>query len=261
MNEEERSVLSLAEQQYGVVTRRQALKLGMTERQIDRRLAAERLEMVHPGVYRIPGSARNAHQANLAACFWPGKDAALSHGAAGELLHLDGVSSTAAHVTIADRGRHRKANGVVVHRSAALPRVDRAVVDRIPCTSATRTLIDLAAMLDDEPLEVAFESARRMGLTSPEYLARPHERLGGRGRAGSSRIARLLAQQRPGERAAECDGFESHGHRLQWKRDRRRAAALEAQRWRIVHVTWDDVTRRPEETIARLQFALGAGIT
>src|SRR5437763_1135961 len=35
----------------------------------------------------------------------------------------------------------------------------------------------------------------------------------------------------------ECDGFEWHGGRLQWKRDRRRIAAIEAQGWRVVHVT------------------------
>ena len=46
----------------------------------------------------------------------------------------------------------------------------------------------------------------------------------------------------------ECDGFEHHGTRLQWKRDRRRVAAIEATGWRLVHLTWDDVTRRSSET-------------
>jgi very-short-patch-repair endonuclease len=56
--------------------------------------------------------------------------------------------------------------------------------------------------------------------------------------------------------AVECDGFEHHGRRLRWKRDRRRIAALESRGWRIVHVTWDDVMHRPVETIARIQLAL-----
>ena len=41
--------------------------------------------------------------------------------------------------------------------------------------------------------------------------------------------------------ACECDGFEHHGARLAWKRDRGRLAAIEAAGWRVVHVTWDDV--------------------
>jgi very-short-patch-repair endonuclease len=48
--------------------------------------------------------------------------------------------------------------------------------------------------------------------------------------------------------ASECDGFEHHGARLAWKRDRGRLAAIEAAGWRIVHVTWDDVVHRPDQT-------------
>ena len=62
--------------------------------------------------------------------------------------------------------------------------------------------------------------------------------------------------------ACECDGFEHHGSRLAWKRDRGRLAALEGAGWRIVQVTWADVTREPEQTLDRLAFALrseGAG--
>jgi len=173
-------------------------------------------------------------------------------------------------------------------------------VDGIRCTSATRTIIDCAALLDDEVLEAAFEDARRMGLTSAPALARRAEELCGRGRPGSGGIRRLLAVQRHGERAmesrlevklarllrqsklpaaerqypvsrfrldfawpaarvaCECDGFEHHGSRLAWKRDRSRLATIEAAGWRIVHVTWADVTGDTRRTLERLAFALRA---
>ncbi len=178
--------------------------------------------------------------------------------------------------------------------SKELPRIDRVYVDQIPCTNATRNIIDLAADLDGERLETAFESARRMGLTTAPALARRFEALGGRGRPGSTRIKQLdVAGERPLESrlevklarllrqaghipavqykvgayrldfawpllllAVECDGFEHHGYRLAWKRDRRRIAGLEAMHWRIIHVTWDDVTQRPAETLARVATAL-----
>ncbi len=54
----------------------------------------------------------------------------------------------------------------------------------------------------------------------------------------------------------ECDGFEWHGNRLQWKRDRRRIATIEAANWQMVHVTWDDVTKRRSETLDRIGMAL-----
>src|SRR5262249_44895723 len=56
------------------------------------------------------------------------------------------------------------------------------------------------------------------------------------------------------KRGLECDGFDWHGNRLAWKRDRRRIAFLEAEGWRLTHVTWDDVTERPDETLARLRY-------
>jgi very-short-patch-repair endonuclease len=188
----------------------------------------------------------------------------------------------------------------MVHRRPTLPAGDVVSVDGIRCTSATRTIIDCGAVLADEPLEAAFEQARRMGLTTVAGLTRRAEELCGRGRPGSSRVRRLLAAQDPSSRAlesrlevrlarllrksslplparqypvgrfrldfawpsarigCECDGFEHHGARLAWKRDRSRLAAIEAAGWRIVHVTWTDVTREPDQTLDRLALALGA---
>ena len=58
--------------------------------------------------------------------------------------------------------------------------------------------------------------------------------------------------------ACECDGFEHHGSRLAWKRDRGRLALIEAAGWRIVHVTWADIAREPGQTLDRLALALRA---
>ena len=58
--------------------------------------------------------------------------------------------------------------------------------------------------------------------------------------------------------ALECDGFAWHGNRLRWKRDRRRVAQIEALGWRIIFVTWDDVTLHPDETLHRVALALRA---
>ena len=61
----------------------------------------------------------------------------------------------------------------------------------------------------------------------------------------------------PAERiACECDGFEHHGSRLDWKRDRSRLGIIEAAGWRVVQVTWSDVCDEPERTLDRVQLAL-----
>ena len=219
-------------------------------------------------------------QRALAAALWAGEESVVSHAVAGRLLRLDAIPKPATVDVIMPRSTSLRARGLVVHR-AAFQRIDRVTVEQIPCTSATRTVIDLAGSLGDESLETAFESARRMRLTSAPALARRADAVCGRGRPGTTNIRRLLAviEHRPLESrlevklarllrarglqapanqyvvgpyridfawpvillALECEGFEFHGRRLVWKRDRRRVAALEAQGWRIMQ---GDVGRR-----------------
>ena len=295
----EADVAATAEQQYGVIERAQAKSLGMTDAQIEHRVKQGRMLRVFPGVYRYAGTPRTGRQRALAACLWLGEDARTSHLTAATLLRLDGCRTRDLHVTVPRSVRRRSKSGNVhIHRALVLPTADRTYVDGIPCTSATRTIVDCAALLDDEALEVAFESARRMGLTSPRSLAQRAGVLCGSGKPGSRAIRALLTHQRAGEPAlqyrlevktarllrssrlpaptrqfplgrfridfafapqrvgVECEGFEFHGHRLQWKRDRRRTAWIEAQGWRLVFVTWDDVTQRSAETIDRINHAL-----
>ena len=295
MDEEEARLHAAAAAHYGILTRRQAHKFGLTNRQIQTRVAAGRWTVVHPGVYRITGAPVTGRQRAYAACEWLGPEALVSHATAAALLRLPGPRPNRLHVTVPECVRNgQRESALTIHRSGGLQRTDRFVVDDIPCTSATLTVLQLAPELDDESLETMFERGRRLGLTSvpalvrraPDFVRRP----------GIARIERLVkvVADRPLESklevkartmlrrygiavpavqhavgryrldfawpllliAVECDGFEWHGNRLAWKRDRRRIAALEAQGWRIVHLTWDDVTQRPSQSIARIQLAL-----
>ena len=56
----------------------------------------------------------------------------------------------------------------------------------------------------------------------------------------------------------EADGYEWHAGRDQWADDLARRNALVAAGWTIIHVTSDDVTRRPRETVALIQSLLDA---
>jgi very-short-patch-repair endonuclease len=297
MNEEDRELASLAEQQFGVFARRQAAAAGLSEYAITRRAMRGRWEPMFPGVYRLPGSTRTGRQKAMAAVLWAGDASAISHITAARLLRLGSMTVDRVHLTV-PYGAGIRTTELVVHHAQLFPRADVVLVDGIRCTSATRTIIDCASLLGDEALEAAFEEARRMGLTSAAVLARRAEELCGRGRPGSAGIRRLLATQTPSARplesrlevklarllrksslptperqypvgrfrldfawpslriGCECDGFEHHGSRLAWKRDRGRLAAIEAAGWRIVHVTRADVTREADQTLDRLALAL-----
>jgi very-short-patch-repair endonuclease len=58
---------------------------------------------------------------------------------------------------------------------------------------------------------------------------------------------------------AEVDGIAYHGSARAFVEDRRRDAALMAAGYRVLRVTWPDLTREPEATLVRLAQALSYG--
>jgi hypothetical protein len=191
MNEADGQVADLAEGQFGVFARRQAAELGLSEFAMTRRVMSGRWQEMFPAVYRLPGTTPTGRQRAMAAVLWAGSTAAVSHTTATRLLRLDGARSVPLHLTVGPKVGVR-AEQVTLHRSD-LPRGDVVSVDGIRCTSATRTIIDCAAMLDDESLEAAFEQARvrpHPG-AEPRAAAEPQPSLAGA--SGRVRVRRLRA--------------------------------------------------------------------
>lgn len=67
--------------------------------------------------------------------------------------------------------------GVVVHYVPELHPDDVCVVDGIPCTSPSRTLIDLAEVMDASELRQCFANARDLGLLDLDELAAARARV------------------------------------------------------------------------------------
>ena len=187
-------ITGLARRQYGLVSRTQVFESGASGSLIDRRLAAERWERIHPGVYRIAGAPASWPQTVLAACLASGPDGLASHRTGARIWGLPGgrdpieVSSTA----------RPRLPGVIVHRVRSLPKADRATHRAIPVTTPTRTLIDLAAVVAAETVEEALDDALRRGLTSLPKLRWRLDELGRRGRSGVAVVRALLAARGPG---------------------------------------------------------------
>jgi very-short-patch-repair endonuclease len=49
--------------------------------------------------------------------------------------------------------------------------------------------------------------------------------------------------------AIEADGYRWHSGRARWRTDLQRRNAVTALGWRIVHVTWEDLERTPDELL------------
>jgi very-short-patch-repair endonuclease len=98
----------------------------------------------------------------MAAVLACGDGAVLSHRAAGQLLGVIPLGAGPPEVTRSKGWRSQP--GIVQHRSPISPdEVD--VVEGIPVTGLSRTLLDLASILSRERLEGAMNEAEVLGLT------------------------------------------------------------------------------------------------
>ena len=142
---------NLARYQYGVVSRSQALRSGLTADMIKFRIKSDRWRQIHPGVYATFTGAPGRSAQMWAAVLSLGHGAVLSHETAAELHGLIDQTASQIHVTV-PRQRHLVAvSGVSIHRSA---RAAEAVLgySNPPRTRIEETVLDLtqtAATFDD----------------------------------------------------------------------------------------------------------------
>jgi Protein of unknown function (DUF559) len=99
----------------------------------------------------------------MAAVLACGREAVLSHRSAAALWGLRPTSRAAIEVT-APRPAGRRRRGIDLHRSGTLRPADITAVERIPCTSVARTLLDLAEVVDRRSIERAYTQAEILGL-------------------------------------------------------------------------------------------------
>jgi very-short-patch-repair endonuclease len=123
----------------------------------------------------------------MAAVLACGKDALLSHRSAADLWGLR-IAGHRIEVTVPHARPRRQ--GILVHRTRAIPPADRVLRDSIPITSLGRTLVDLADVVTRARLERAFDDAERLGILN---VAEVHPIPG---RAGTNAITSLVTERR-----------------------------------------------------------------
>jgi hypothetical protein len=151
----------LAERQYGVVALWQLVALGLAAATVRGRVAAGRLHPIHRGVYAVGHKRLTKSGRWMAAVLACGEGAVLSHISAGELLGI--ANGRGIHVASPTRSRNG-IPGVILHHPSGLRDDERTEVDHIPCTSVTRTLVDLATIFDAQQIKRAWQDAQRQGL-------------------------------------------------------------------------------------------------
>ncbi len=273
---------------------RQLRAAGVGENAIRHRADNGHLHRVHRGVYIVghmalaPGARE---QAALLAC---GDRALLSHWSAAYLWGLVDDAPAQIHVMLVG-GRRRPKAGVRLHGISEIDRRDVRRRRGLPLTSPARTLIDLAADTGFDRLEAMLAEARALKLVRDGELEAALDRAGQRRGAGAMRrflrqeggpaltrskgerlmlrltLAAGLPVPNANTRVAgwevdflwpaqrlvlEVDGYQFHGHRAAFERDRRKGLALAAAGYRVIRISWRQLVHQPLAVAAQLALAL-----
>lgn len=185
----DRAVRSLAARQRGVVTRRQALALGMTDRMIEHRVSEGAWVRIKPGTFFLFGHATTL-EAQLAAAT-SALPAVVSHESAAELHDLPWVPRGRAVVSVPSRCTYRFP-GVRVHQLTDLREEFITEVIQLPVTTIPRTIVDLAAVLSERRLERVVEESVLGGKVGFEDVMQVFSLVARRGKPGVRRLRRVL---------------------------------------------------------------------
>ncbi len=184
----------MARRQHGVASIRQLLgPLGYTEAGVREEVKAGRLHPLYRGVYAVGHRKLTLHGRSLAAVLSCGPGSLLSHWSAAWLWGLGRWSPAPFHVLAS--GPRSQTPPVKRHRARNLVEADRAIEEGIPVTAVPRTLLDMAAEVNDEKFKRIVERAEKLGLLDAPAARAAAER--SRGHRGCRRLRRGLMIHRP----------------------------------------------------------------
>lgn len=285
----------VARRQLNLITTEQLHAAGVGDSAITRRQRRATLHRVHRAVYLygtdvlLPGAAELAAVLACRPDAWARRRSALS------LMNVIPPWQGKVEVTVI--GEQRSRSGIAVHRLPDLSEVDRTSTNGIPTVSTELALLEFAAVAENDELERAITESYFLKLVSEAGLRAALERHRWRSgavalRAELDRVEGPLWTQSEGERRmklrlreaglpapvtrrkvagfiadfcwpdlrliVEFDGYQAHGHRYAFERDRKRDQAHIAAGYTVLRFTWRQLENEPLRVIAVIATAIGA---
>ena len=188
------ALVALAASQHGALSVRQARDAGLTARAQRAAIAAGWLSLVVDGVLVVAGSEDTWYRRLQIGLLLLRGEGWVSHESAATLYGFDRCLSNPLHFTVR-RGVHFRnlPEWLVLHTTMFVTRSDIVELKGFRCTSATRTILDLATLgIARVRLAATIDTAVREHRSAPTVIATRLETLRGSGRAGVRTIDRLL---------------------------------------------------------------------
>lgn len=177
---------------HGLITHHGLRSAGVSSSAISRAVQSGRLVPVERGIYRAAGSPYTWNTRVLAATL--ASSGVASHRSAAVLWGLEGFAPGPPEVTVPRGVRFRRPD-VRVHETKAWGLVAPTVRQSIPVTGVDRMVIDLAAVLDGDRLELLVDEVIRRRLVDWERIGSAFVAHAARGRAGITRLRMLLVDR------------------------------------------------------------------
>ena len=187
-------IAEVARKQFGLATTEQLLAAGFSKDAVKRAVRSGRLHRVHIGVYAVGYRSGDERARLLAAVLACGPDGMTSHCSAGGLMSMLHQRSGLVDVTVIGQGG-RDRSSVRIHRPRSMEPDEYGTFNLIPCTSPSRTIIDIAAEGHGWQTRKAIEQAEGLGLLEVEGIETLYERYPRR--AGSVGVRKLLGTYEP----------------------------------------------------------------
>ena len=287
-------VSQIATNQGGPISRDQLKELGFGRGSIDYWVACGRLHRRFRGVYLLGHEAITPKGVMMAAVLACGVQAVLSHRAASDWRGFYRSARAVVDVTVPGRSKAGQ-RGIDLHLVRTLDPRDVTEHEGVPITTVPRTLLDLAEVLKPRQLKRAVEEADRLELLDFKAMDELLGRSPGRHGLKPLRYLLADFEYDPLSRSefeaaffdfcieydlpqptmnvpilgwvadahwpgtnlvAELDGYGFHRHRAAFEADREKTAALEDAGYRVLRVTYRQLTREPATLARRIRMRL-----
>jgi very-short-patch-repair endonuclease len=285
----------VATQQLELITAPQQRLAGVTRDVVRTRMRQGTMHRVHVGVYHLGTPVMLPTAAELAAVLACGDGALVRRRSAVALFGCAGPFTGEVEILVV--GRNCRRPGIDVTRVPALDPIDWGTKDGIPIVAPALALLDFASVATGDELERAISEAYVLKLVTEKELRAVIDRHPGRAgaaalraeldRAGgpmwtASKAERLLKEllreadlpiprtrvKVAGHTAdflwaelrliVEVDGYQYHGHRYAFERDRRRDQAHKSAGYEVIRVSWRQLNEEPLRVIGVIAMAIGA---